>query len=217
MSNILPLVKNQFNTMYAARKQTGVFVIMSIILPIIQPTMIMWSGFFIGVILMLNTMSYEYKSGIDNLIATLPVKAEEFILSRYILGLILSGIAMLLCATMYGVNNIIGNISSISAIGLDGILISLGLVVVVLIALLIPVQTIFGPEKGRLIMLMFAMIPMLGSMYILEDGGVKLAKIMTYIMGMNKLLLVVGVALVITLIIYISFLITCNVYRKKEI
>lgn len=84
MNNIGNLLKLQFNSLLAIKKNLLIILALEIFFTIVQPTMIVFTG---AMYLMLATYSityYEERSKMNYLIYSLPVKTNEYILSKYI-------------------------------------------------------------------------------------------------------------------------------------
>ncbi len=96
MNNIGNLLKLQFNSLLAIKKNLLIILALEIFFTIVQPTMIVFTG---AMYLMLATYSityYEERSKMNYLIYSLPVKTNEYILSKYIYCLLNTAIAMII-------------------------------------------------------------------------------------------------------------------------
>ena len=83
MNNIGNLLKLQFNSLLAIKKNLFIILGVAIFLAAIQPTMLVLSS---AMYLMMATYTitfYEERSKMNYLIYSLPVKTNEYILSKY--------------------------------------------------------------------------------------------------------------------------------------
>lgn len=115
MNNIGNLLKLQFNSLLAIKKNLLIILALEIFFTIVQPTMIVFTG---AMYLMLATYSityYEERSKMNYLIYSLPVKTNEYILSKYIYCLLNTAIAMIITTILstfvkiLGVNDLISS------------------------------------------------------------------------------------------------------------
>ncbi|RDC48854.1 ABC-2 transporter permease, partial [Acinetobacter sp. RIT592] len=147
MENIINLTKMSLNNLSSIIKTILIVIIVWIGIAMINQaffTMIFGMGTYL---LLMQVMAYEDTYGIDNLIAELPVSKNEYVISRYVLGIIISAIFMVLSVLIYYMLN------SILELNLTlGIFILIGFVTSVLaMSVIIPVILKFGINKGRMI------------------------------------------------------------------
>ena len=96
MNNISNLVKLQFNSLLAIKKNLLIILALGIFFAAVQPTMIVFAG---AMYLMMATYTitfYEERSKMNYLIYSLPVKTNEYIFSKYIYCLLNTVIAVII-------------------------------------------------------------------------------------------------------------------------
>uniref|UniRef100_UPI00374F386F ABC-2 transporter permease n=1 Tax=Paraclostridium bifermentans TaxID=1490 RepID=UPI00374F386F len=147
MENIINLTKMSLNNLSSIIKTILIVIIVWIGIAMINQAffnIIFGMGTYL---LLMQVMAYEDTYGIDNLIAKLPVSKNEYVISRYVLGIIISVIFMVLSVLIYSILN--------SILELDltlGIFILIGFVTSMLaISVIIPVILKFGINKGRMV------------------------------------------------------------------
>ena len=147
MENIINLTKMSLNNLSSIIKTILIVIIVWIGIAMINQAffnIIFGMGTYL---LLMQVMSYEDTYGIDNLIAKLPVSKNEYVISKYVLGIIISVIFMVLSVLIYSILN--------SILELDltlGIFILIGFVTSMLaISVIIPVILKFGINKGRMV------------------------------------------------------------------
>ncbi|MCU9816379.1 ABC-2 transporter permease [Paraclostridium sp. AKS73] len=164
-------------------------------------------------LLLMQVMSYEDTYGIDNLIAELPVSKNEYVISRYVLGIIISVIFMVLSVLIYSILN--------SILELDltlGIFILIGFVTSILaISVIIPVILKFGINKGRMVVAILTALMVVvptGIMTSIWENKEFMSKIMNVVgnIGVPFILIISSL-----LILMISIIISLRVYKSKEI
>ncbi|MBS7131788.1 MAG: ABC-2 transporter permease [Clostridium sp.] len=136
---------------------------------------------------------------------TLPVKVNEYILSRYVFGAIgilisigiMSIVALLLKGSPY--------------ISVESVVISALVLGSVLVGIITPIVTIIGPEKGKIVVILLTLLPLMFIMKLpelLSDININI---------LNKNILFLLIMLVTILIMYISYLVTVNIYKRVEL
>ena len=96
MNNISNLVKLQFNSLLAIKKNLLIILALGIFFAAVQPTMIVFAS---AMYLMMATYTitfYEEISKMNYLIYSLPVKTNEYIFSKYIYCLLNTVIAVII-------------------------------------------------------------------------------------------------------------------------
>ena len=88
MENIVNLIKLQYNSLLALKKNLVIFVLIGIFFAIFQPSMITFAGAMFLMFSSYSLLFYEEKSKMNYLIYSLPVTINQYILSKYIFGLI---------------------------------------------------------------------------------------------------------------------------------
>ena len=214
MNNVINLTKMSFTNLKSVYKQIWYIWIVWIGVAIYNP-------FFLNILLGMSVlltvyqvMAYEDHNNIDYLISYLPVKRKEYVLSRYLFGIISILLSIILLCIVYFV--------SIKINGLQGISLNLLLPISITSAILsmsviIPLVLKFGINKGRVFMSIIVMvastIPVSLASGISQDSKM-LETIMNIINSLGIPLLTV---LINAIILVISIAISINLYKNKEI
>lgn len=213
MENIINLTKMSLNNLSSIIKTVLIVIIVWIGIAMINQAffnIIFGMGTYL---LLMQVMSYEDTYGIDNLIAKLPVSKNEYVISRYVLGIIISVIFMVLSVLIYSILN--------SILELDltlGIFILIGFVTSMLaISVIIPVILKFGINKGRMVITILTVLIVVvptGIMTSIWDNKEFMYKIMDIAgnIGIPFILIISSI-----LILIISIIISLRVYKSKEI
>lgn len=213
MENIINLTKMSLNNLSSIIKTIVIVIIVWIGIAMINQAffnIIFGMGTYL---LLMQVMSYEDTYGIDNLIAKLPVSKNEYVISKYVLGIIISVIFMVLSVLIYSILN--------SILELDltlGIFILIGFVTSMLaISVIIPVILKFGINKGRMVITILTVLMVVvptGIMTSIWDNKEFMYKIMDIAgnIGIPFILIISSI-----LILIISIIISLRVYKSKEI
>ena len=213
MENIINLTKMSLNNLSSIIKTILIVIIVWIGIAMINQAffnIIFGMGTYL---LLMQVMSYEDTYGIDNLIAKLPVSKNEYVISRYVLGIIISVIFMVLSVLIYSILN--------SILELDltlGIFILIGFVTSMLaISVIIHVILKFGINKGRMVITILTVLMVVvptGIMTSIWDNKEFMYKIMDIAgnIGIPFILIISSI-----LILIISIIISLRVYKSKEI
>ena len=213
MENIINLTKMSLNNLSSIIKTILIVIIVWIGIAMINQAffnIIFGMGTYL---LLMQVMSYEDTYGIDNLIAKLPVSKNEYVISRYVLGIIISVIFMVLSVLIYSILN--------SILELDltlGIFILIGFVTSMLaMSVIIPVILKFGINKGRMVITILTVLMVVvptGIMTSIWDNKEFMYKIMDIAgnIGIPFILIISSI-----LILIISIIISLRVYKSKEI
>lgn len=213
MENIINLTKMSLNNLSSIIKTILIVIIVWIGIAMINQAffnMIFGMGTYL---LLMQVMAYEDTYGIDNLIAELPVSKNEYVISRYVLGIIISAIFMVLSVLIYYILN------SILELNLTlGIFILIGFVTSVLaMSVIIPIILKFGINKGRMVVTILTVLIVVvptGIMTSIWENKEFMSKIMNVVgnIGVPFILIISSL-----LILMISIIISFRVYKSKEI
>lgn len=213
MENIINLTKMSLNNLSSIIKTIFIVLIVWIGIAMINQAffnIIFGMGTYL---LLMQVMAYEDTYGIDNLIAKLPVSKNEYVISRYILGIIISAIFMVLSVLIYYMLN------SILELNLTlGIFILIGFVTSVLaMSVIIPVILKFGINKGRMVVTILTVLIVVvptGIMTSIWENKEFMSKIINVVgnIGVPFILIISSI-----LILIISIIISLSVYKSKEI
>ena len=214
MNNVINLTKMSFINLKSVYKQIWYIWLVWIGVAIYNP-------FFLNILLGMSVlltvyqvMAYEDHNNINYLISYLPVRRNEYVLSRYLFGLISILLSVVLLCIVYFV--------SIKINGLQGISLNLLLHISITSAILsmsiiIPLVLKFGINKGRVFMSIIVMvastIPVSLMSGISQDSKM-LETIMNIINSLGIPLLTV---LINAIILVVSIAISINLYKNKEI
>ena len=214
MNNIINLTKMSFINLKSVYKQIWYIWLVWIGVAIYNP-------FFLNILLGMSilltvyqVMAYEDHNNIDYLISYLPVKKNEYVLSRYLFGIISILLSSILLCIVYVVSIKINELQDISL----SVLLPTSITSAILsMSLIIPLVLKFGINKGRVFMSIIVMvvstIPVSLMSEINQDSKM-LETIMNIINGLGMPLLTVIINIIILLV---SIAISINLYKSKEI
>ena len=210
MNNIGNLLKLQFNSLLAIKKNLFIILGVAIFLAAIQPTMLVLSS---AMYLMMATYTitfYEERSKMNYLIYSLPVKSNEYILSKYIYCLLNTVIAVIISTILSVIVKILGINDLVSSMPLYTIPLATVGIGIFFTSILMPATLLLGFENGRYVLMFIAMTPIVFSTALLD--------ILSEInITLNPTILtILGILISITVLL-MSYFITCNRFSKKEI
>lgn len=205
MRNVISLVKMQFENLFSLNRTFLAMMGISVLIPFVIPEM---STYAVGIIVIAFTnitVGREKTCNIDNLVRTLPIKVNEYILSRYVFGIIgifisigiMSIVAIFLKGSPY--------------ISVESVIISALVLGSVVVGIITPIVTILGPERGKIVVILLTLLPLMFIMKLpelLSDININI---------LNKNILFLLIMLVTILIMYISYLVTVNIYKRVEL
>lgn len=167
------------------------------------------TGMFEGMILILFAMmpitaiSYDERANWDKYGLTMPVSRAEMVLSKYILGLILSTFSLVL---IFIIQILMGTEMNKENITVPFVIFGIS---ILFISLILPIMFRFGVEKGRMLMFIVLMIPtilitMLPNIFKTPPSEEMITKALY------------ALPIIILIIFILSILISINIYKKKE-
>lgn len=170
----------------------------------------------IGYIIMLSgiyaagTISYdEYDNGMAFLM-TLPVERKTYIKEKYVLVGIMALLAMILACVLMGVAACIRNLSvEFMDLLVPGIVMMC--LVWCIVAVTLPFQLKLGAEQGR-----FAMIVSMGVLFLLAMAVVKLPGVMPFLEDLVLWQIITACILLMAGILFLSYIISVRIIKKKE-
>lgn len=213
MNNIANLTKMSFLNLKSVFKQIAfVLVIWTAVAIYNQYFLNILFGFII-LMTLYQVMVYEDMNGIDNLISVLPVKKNEYVMSRYLFGAIIILLTGIFLIIVYNIGNKINPIE----IPLKAFL-GIGITSAVFAtSFIIPIVLKFGANKIRVFMavvfmLMIGMVS--GIIEILSETPDILVKVTNIIdaTGISLILIILN-----TVVLIISILTSIKVYKNKEV
>jgi len=181
---------------------------MAIFLAIIQPDMLPFAGALFIMATCYSTAFYEEKSKINYLLYSLPIKTNEYIISKYIFVAINTFISMGISAVIYGFMlqfNIIDKEAMVPLWAFMLMLLGMG---IFMMSILTPLEILLGFEKARIVLVFLTVLPVVFS--------TDLVSILPTI-NLNNYLFKLLIGLCVITIILTSYFITSNMYAKKDI
>lgn len=211
MNNIINLTRLSWNNFLSVKKMTLLVIVAFSISSFVNPQFLLMLMGIITYVIAYQTIAYEEMHKVNYLISYLPVTKKEYVISRYIFSILSVVIACIAFTVIYFICAKF-NLSSIANIDYK-INLSLGIVSsITLISILNPVIFHFGVEKGRLAMMfLFGFLVMLPSM--VKDIDL-ISEVISKISSLNVDFLVI---LYTVAVLFISYLISKNIYERKEI
>ena len=165
----------------------------------------------------LSTFSYDELNNSNTYIVALPYDRKTIVKSRYLLSLIsiitafLIGLILSLIIPMFNSNmDFMSTFASTSASIIE---------VILVIALLMPFFYKFGVQKGRIVLFIAIMgISLLIGIVIslFENSNLKIAEFFSNLQQMNYIMLIAIAIIIMLLILYISYVFSCKIYKNKE-
>ena len=189
------------------KAQAKLFVILGILylfLGIQSGNFIMFGGFFIlmASIIPITALAYDERSKWDKYALTMPLSRTQLVLSKYLLGLLLSIFitvvtAIIQCFFMPPLEAVITAFALFGA----GLLIT---------AILMPITFKLGVEKGRVIMMVVFILPAILGV-VLSKSGFSLPTL-----SVDPTLGIIGLIVGILAIYLLSLALSVTFYKKKE-
>ena len=214
MTNVINLTKMSFTNLKSVYKQIWYIWLIWIGVAIYNP-------FFLNILLGMSVlltvyqvMAYEDHNNIDYLIAYLPVKRNEYVLSRYLLGIVSILLASILLCIVYFVSIKINDLQGISL----NLLLPTSITSAILsMSVIIPLVLKFGINKGRVFMSIIVILVSTMPLSLMSDisqDSKTLETIMNIINSVGMPLITVVINIIILLV---SIGISINLYKNKEI
>ena len=155
MNNIINLTKMSLINLKAVYKQIYYIWIIWIGIAIFNP-------FFLNILLgisvlltLYQVMAYEDNNNVDYLISYLPVKKSEYVISRYLFGIISILLSLIVIVGVYFISI---SINPAEKMPLDLLLPTSIISAVLSVAVIIPLVLKFGINKGRVFMSIIVMV-----------------------------------------------------------
>lgn len=213
MNNIINLTKLSFINLKSLYKQIWFIWIVWIGVAVFNPFFL---NMLIGLSILLTlyqVMAYEENNGINYLIGTIPVKRKEYVISRYMLGIINLMLSIMVISIVYlistNINNIFIPLKVVLPIGITSAIVAMSII--------IPLILKFGVNKGRVFMSMIIMIIAMAPMSIISDM-IKNQEILNVISNIVRSMWFPLMVVVFNiLIIIVSIIISIVLYQNKEI
>ena len=195
----------QYNTLFSIKKLLILVIVFSTTYSIIEPSMITFAGLMYLMVSSYTVIGYEEKSKINYMICSLPIEKKDYVLSKYIYGLINIVIAIFISIVIsFFSPNLPKDMSILS------IIIIIAIIGIGVVSILVPIMIIIGVEKARYVLIFCMVIPIWFS-------GDLSRHILRYITNIDTIsIVIIAILLGITLILS-SYFITVNLYEKKEL
>lgn len=214
MNNMKNLLKLHYSSIVALKKTALVILGLAVVVIISnkEGSMLPFGAALIIMCLNYNSLAYESNSKSDFLIYSLPVKPEEYILSKYIFGFLNIIITVMFSDILYFIIDMSGGISSgdftLSVVNIS-VLIT-GLMIVDIVA---PIAIIVGFNKARIILVFLALLPVCFANTIVSVlSELPLLQINISPAAVQMTIVITGVILTIG-----SYFITSKLYAGKDI
>lgn len=183
----------------------AVLVVFYIVLALTMENNSMLGGVLavMSAILPITAMSYDERAHWDKYALSMPVSRNDVVISKYILGLLLSAASFII--------TLVFNMITHGDTPLDNLLTSLALSVIALLflSLLLPILFKFGVEKGRLLMMLLLFLP--------TALIVVFAKLGFQAPGEETLVrLALASPFILALVVAASILLSIRIYARKE-
>ena len=199
------LIIKDFINLKKQSKVIGALVIFYLLISITSKNNSMFGAMMLMLFAMMpiTAISYDEKANWDKYGLTMPVSRTDMVLSKYILGLILSSFALIL--------NFIAQIFMGTEMNTENITVIFVIfgISILFISLLLPIIFKFGVEKGRMLMIVVLMLPTLIIMLLPEIVKTPPSEEMIV-----KALY--ALPFIIVIFYLLSIFISVNIYKKKE-
>lgn len=157
---------------------------------------------FFMVMLTITSISYDERSKWDTYALTMPVTRNDIVLGKYVLGIILSGLALL-------INFVCRTLSGLSLKETLGTVFLLFGISILFLCVILPFIFKYGTEKGRLIMMIVLFTPM-GVIMIMSRLGLSIPE-EDFLVGIPYVFV-----LVLAFALIISIKASLKIYGQKE-
>lgn len=214
MNNIINLTKMSFTNLKSVYKQIWYIWIIWIGIAIYNPSFL---NILLGMSVLLTVyqvMAYEEHNNINYLISYLPVKRKEYVLSRYLLGIVSILLASILLCIVYFVST---KINPSQVMSLDILLPTSIISAILSMSVIIPLVLKFGINKGRLFMTMIGIVVSTIPVSIMSEISEDPKTLETIMNAINALGIPVITVVTSVIILLISIAISINLYKNKEI
>lgn len=219
MNNIINLIKLHYSSVVALKKTALVVMALAFVVSIsnVDGSMLPFGAALIIMILNYNTLAYEDNSKSNFLIYSLPVKPQEYVLSKYLYGGMNLIIAIIFGDVLYSVLNMMNIISS-KDVSIGVLNITIIIVGIIVTDILVPIAMAVGFNKARIILVFLAITPMCMSGFIASVVSkmsitINISAINNISLGMMEAAVaVIGIVLSVA-----SYFITIKLYAKRDI
>ncbi len=173
----------------------------------------LWTMFMvISAMLPITTMAYDEKANWDKYALSLPVSRKTIVLSKYLFGIILTLLSMIIAIPFTA---LMAYLSPEIEISILTTIVSIGDIIPIFLAVVLPIFFKFGTEKGRFVMMIVFFIPVLVIIYLAKTFGTNLDEFPLF---RPEILEILPYALPVLafLLLLVSYRISLRIYCHKE-
>lgn len=207
MNKIINLLRLQFETIFSLKKMILIIFLLASIYSFINPSLITTTGLLYLMASCYTTAAYEEKSKNGYLFRSLPIKARDYIFSRYLYVAINTLISITLTIGVYKILIYFEKINNNDMVSLEGLGMTMVFIGVFMMCIVTPVELLLGFEKGRFVIIFLSLSPMIFGNLLIEQMP---------LINLNSIIIKILILLCLITIILISYFITSNLYAKKE-
>ena len=164
----------------------------------------------------ITTLNYDHFDNGFAFLFTLPITRKLYVLEKYIFSMLCTVVGAGVALLMIFVGSFIR--SEYALVSSDiSFLVGYVLSAMIFLALVLPIQIKFGPEKGRIAMLVLFMLIMAlgtGLKSVVEDE--KVVELFAKLSSLAPVLLLGTLAVLAIVMLGISYMISCKIMMKKE-
>lgn len=213
------LLIKDFKLMKAQKNFFAVIVIVCFILIAAMEEATFAIGFlgFAGALFTLSSISYDEFDNGNAFLFSLPITRKTYVLEKYCFGLIASS-----CACLFGVIiSILFTVVNNSGEFLEQVLSAIVLfsVVVIMLAIMLPIDLKFGGEKGRIVILaIVGIICVVGILAGRIQNALKadVSSAINRLSAMDERVFLVAAVAIALVLLELSYRISCRIICKKE-
>lgn len=168
--------------------------------------------------MVVSTISYDDFDRSNSFLMTLPTTRKQYVLEKYVLGVVLIGIGWVLSTCVATVIQLL-NAPIVDYMEWFLSSASIMLLAIFFLAIMIPSQLKFGSDKGRIAMIAFSLgIFMIGAGVVLlcNKFNIDLEGILLAITRLPLRILITSFAILFILCVVISYRISLHVFQKKQ-
>ena len=162
-----------------------------------------------------TTINYDYFENGCAFLMTLPISRKMYVSEKYVLAFLAAACGLVADVIFMLIAHFL---KEEYVFGIDNLIFALAYVLgsLVFVALMLPIELKYGPEKARIAMIVVVAIIFAGVFVFTGIGPFDLSGATTKLLSLEKIVLlgISGVAVVIAL--GISYLISCRIMEKKE-
>lgn len=214
MKNMINLLKLNYTSILALRKSALVMLVLVIFIVLLNKdgSTLPLGGALLIMFLNYSTLAYEDKSKMNYLVYSLPVKPKDYILSKYVYGIINIVLSIWFADIMYIVLKVF-NMMPQESIPVGVINISLGIIGFIMVSIVAPIALVVGFNKARLILVFLAIIPACFSNVIVNTVS-QMPDILSAFSFESIEIIILAIGLIFTVL---SYFICSGLYSKKDI